>query len=106
MTLERFLGTARRCLLPTKTQRTNGASQLVRYCALVLGLSLSLAAHAQAPIVTPSDTVRLTLPEAEHRFVLNNLQLLAQRYNITAQQALAVQARLIDNPTITLDQNA
>jgi cobalt-zinc-cadmium efflux system outer membrane protein len=109
VTLERFLGTARRCLLPTKTQRAKGASQLVRYCALVLGLSLSLASHAQAPIATgamPTDTVRLTLPDAEARFVLNNLQLLAQRYNITAQQALAVQARLIDNPTITLDQNA
>jgi cobalt-zinc-cadmium efflux system outer membrane protein len=107
--LERFLGTARRCLLPTATRRANGAGQLLRYCALALGLSLHLTAHAQAPTGAGSvsgDTVRLTLPEAEQRFVLNNLQLLAQRYNITAQQALAVQARLIDNPTITLDQNA
>jgi cobalt-zinc-cadmium efflux system outer membrane protein len=73
---------------------------------------LATAAHAQAPATAPGDaplpvdTVRLTLPEAEQRFVQNNLQLLAQRYNITAQQALALQARLIDNPTITLDQNA
>ncbi|WP_151088064.1 TolC family protein [Hymenobacter baengnokdamensis] len=51
------------------------------------------------------DTLRLTLPDAEQRFVQNNLQLLAQRYNITAAQALAVQAKLIDNPTISLDQN-
>jgi cobalt-zinc-cadmium efflux system outer membrane protein len=59
---------------------------------------------ASSPL--PVDTVRLTLPDAEQRFVQNNLQLLAQRYNITAAQALAVQARLIDNPTILVDQNA
>jgi cobalt-zinc-cadmium efflux system outer membrane protein len=107
--LERFLGAARRCLLPTKTRPTQGASRLLRYGGLVLGLTFGVAAHAQTPLVAgpaSSDTVRLTLPDAEQRFVLNNLQLLAQRYNITAQQALAIQSRLIDNPTITLDQNA
>ncbi|MDJ0366917.1 TolC family protein [Hymenobacter sp. H14-R3] len=77
---------------------------------LLAGLSLGLAAHAQAPLTVggtplPVDTVRLTLPDAELRFVQNNLLLLAQRYNITAAQALAVQARLIDNPTILVDQN-
>jgi cobalt-zinc-cadmium efflux system outer membrane protein len=50
--------------------------------------------------------VRLTLPEAEQRFVQNNLEVLAQRYNISAQQALAIQARLIDNPTVLVDQNS
>ncbi|MGI4867904.1 MAG: TolC family protein [Janthinobacterium lividum] len=84
--------------------------RLTRYAGLVvLGLSLAPAAHAQAPTVpsvAPADTVRLTLPDAEVRFVQNNLQVLAQRYNITAQQALAVQARLIDNPTILVDQNS
>lgn len=75
---------------------------------MLLGLSLTPAARAQQPVAASSpvaDTVRLTLPDAEVRFVQNNLQLLAQRYNITAQQALVVQARLIDNPTILLDQN-
>lgn len=73
---------------------------------------LGIAGRAQAQSSAsaspsqPVDTVRLTLPEAEQRFVQNNLQLLAQRYNITAQQALAIQARLVDNPTISLDQNA
>ncbi|AMR25722.1 hypothetical protein A0257_00540 [Hymenobacter psoromatis] len=84
---------------------------MVRAGVLLAGLSLSLApaASAQLPAGAPAppvDTVRLTLPEAEQRFVQNNLQVLAQRYNITAAQALAVQARLIDNPTIQLDQNA
>jgi len=76
---------------------------------LLAGLSLGLApmavAQSAAPPILPVDTVRLTLPAAEQRFVQNNLQVLAQRYNITAQQALAIQARLIDNPTILVDQN-
>ncbi len=74
----------------------------------VFSLGLAPAAHAQVPTAGNSlsaDTVRLTLPDAEVRFVQNNLQVLAQRYNITAQQALAIQARLIDNPTILVDQN-
>jgi cobalt-zinc-cadmium efflux system outer membrane protein len=84
----------------------------VRRASLLLaGLSLGHAAHAQTPLMVGSmplsvDTVRLTLPDAEQRFVQNNLQVLAQRYNITAAQALAIQARLIDNPTILVDQNA
>ena len=77
---------------------------------LAAGLSLGPGAHAQAgpalPTPLPVDSVRLTLPDAEQRFVQNNLQLLAQRFNISAAQALGVQARLIDNPTILLDQNA
>jgi cobalt-zinc-cadmium efflux system outer membrane protein len=107
--LVRFLGAARCCLLLNKNWPAQAARRLLRYGGLVLGLSLGLTAHAQAPLATSpatGDTLRLTLPEAEARFVQNNLQVLAQRYNITAQQALAVQARLIDNPTITLDQNA
>ncbi len=114
--LRRFLGTATRSLMPqTMPSTPSGPGRLTRYFGLVLtGLSLALApaAHAQTPTQPTAaaslaaDTVQLTLPEAEQRFVQNNLQLLAQRFNITAAQALAVQARLIDNPTIVLDQNA
>ncbi len=85
-----------------------GARQTRRWLrAAALLLTLPLAARAQpaAPAAPAVDTVRLSLPEAEKRFVLNNLQLLAQRYNISAAQALAVQARLIDNPTLSVDQN-
>ncbi len=57
------------------------------------------AAHA-AP-----DTVRLTLAAAEQRFWQGNFQLLAQRYNVTAAQAQILQARLWDNPTVSMEQN-
>ncbi|TGD82330.1 TolC family protein [Hymenobacter wooponensis] len=52
-----------------------------------------------------ADTVRLTLTEAEQRFTQNNLNLLAQRYNVSAAQAQILQAKLWDNPTISLEQN-
>ena len=63
-------------------------------------------AAALPPPPPPADTLRLTLPEAEQRFVANNLQVLAQTYNISTAQALARQARLVDNPTLVLEQNA
>jgi len=48
------------------------------------------------------DTLRLPLPEAEKMFLDSNLQLLAQRYNIDASQALVIQARLWPNPTFSI----
>jgi outer membrane protein, heavy metal efflux system len=48
------------------------------------------------------DTLRLQLPEAEKMFLDSNLQLLAQRYNIDANQALVIQARLWPNPTFSI----
>ena len=80
-----------------------------RRLGLLAGLLLLLGSAARAQSATTAtavDTVRLALPDAEQRFVQNNLELLAQRYNVSAQQALAIQARLIDNPTLFVDQNA
>jgi cobalt-zinc-cadmium efflux system outer membrane protein len=54
----------------------------------------------------PADTLRLTLAEAEQRFAQNNLAILAQQFNVTVAQAQALQARLLDNPSFTLEQNA
>ncbi len=79
--------------------------------SLLLFLSLSSVVigpgRAQTrPQPAPTDTVRLLLPEAEQRFFQQNLAVLAQQYNVTVAQAQAVQARIIDNPTVTLEQNA
>jgi outer membrane protein, heavy metal efflux system len=48
------------------------------------------------------DTVPLSLPEAERMFLDSNLQLLAQRYNVDAQKALIIQARLWPNPNLAI----
>lgn len=51
------------------------------------------------------DTAQLTLAQAEQRFVQGNLQLLSQRFNSTAAQAQILQARLWDNPVVSVEQN-
>src|SRR5258708_19671931 len=48
------------------------------------------------------DTLRLTLPQAEKAFLDSNLLLLAQKYNIDAQKALIIQAKLWPNPNLSL----
>ncbi|GAA4021448.1 TolC family protein [Hymenobacter glaciei] len=83
---------------------------------LVLALAATRAqaqvpAHATGPahatILPPAtaDTLRLTLPRAEQQFVRNNLAVLAQQYNVTVAQAQTVQARLLDNPSLYVEQD-
>jgi cobalt-zinc-cadmium efflux system outer membrane protein len=47
---------------------------------------------------TPGDTLKLTVKQAEDRFIQNNLQLMAQHYNIDVAQAQVITARLFPNP--------
>ncbi|MFT3855880.1 MAG: TolC family protein [Ilumatobacteraceae bacterium] len=49
-----------------------------------------------------TDTLQLDLPHAEKLFLDSNLLLLAQRYNITANEALVLQARLWPNPNFAI----
>ena len=51
-----------------------------------------------------TDTLRITLPEAEQQFSKNNFSLLAQKFNIEASKAQIIQAQLLPNPTINLEQ--
>jgi len=48
------------------------------------------------------DTLRITLSDAEKMFVDSNYQLLAQKYNIDAQKALVLQAKLYPNPNFSI----
>jgi len=50
------------------------------------------------------DTLSLTLQQAQQRFLDSNYALLAQRYNIDAQRALIIQARLLPNPNLSVSQ--
>ena len=47
----------------------------------------------------------ITLEEAEKVFLKSNLMLLAQQYNISAKQALVIQAKAYPNPTFNADFN-
>lgn len=50
-------------------------------------------------------SVKLTLQEAGQRFATCNLELIAERYNIDIAEAEVIQARLFENPVISLEQN-
>ncbi len=49
--------------------------------------------------------VRLSLDEALERFTACNLSLIAERYNIDMAKAQVMQAKLFENPVISLEQN-
>ena len=52
-----------------------------------------------------SNPLKLTMKEAEELFRTHNLLLVAEYYNVDMAQAQVVQAKLFDNPIITLEQN-
>ena len=52
-------------------------------------------AFAQTPV---SDTLKLTVKQAEDQFIKNNLSLIISRYNIDNASAQIITARLFQNP--------
>ena len=52
-----------------------------------------------------SDTLQMSMQQAEKLVVEKNLSLLAARYSVDAQQALIQQAKYWDNPMLNTDQN-
>jgi cobalt-zinc-cadmium efflux system outer membrane protein len=72
-----------------------------RFLSLILLLAVSkIIAQSSS-----SDTIKITLRECEKQFLDKNLLLLAQKCNVDASKALVIQARLWDNPNITVNQN-
>jgi len=61
---------------------------------LVIGYQV----HAQGQ---QADTLKLTLKQAENQFLKNNLQLIAQRYNIDNANAAVITAKLFPNPDLS-----
>jgi len=59
-----------------------------------------------AALATPTDTLRLTLDQAQARFMQANFQLLAQHFNIDVADAAIRQALLRDNPNLQMEVNA
>lgn len=70
----------------------------------LIGLTAVLCTGIYLP-ANAQDTIHISLPEAEKQFTQKNLQLLAEKYNIDIAKAAALQARLYNNPTLTLSGN-
>lgn len=73
-------------------------------CRVIIGIHLLLALCAEQQVYA-QDTVRITLPEAESIFLNKNLNLLAEKYNISIAEAQVIQARLYPNPNIAVSGN-
>ncbi|MBX7203385.1 MAG: TolC family protein [Bacteroidia bacterium] len=69
--------------------------------ALMLALLFAIPRGVKA-----MDTLTVSIKQADSTFLKNNLLLLAGQLNISANQALQIQARVWPGPTITFDLNA
>jgi cobalt-zinc-cadmium efflux system outer membrane protein len=74
-----------------------------RLLYLIIGISLHVSSgYAQNSF---TDTVKITVCQADSLFLTKNLTLLSERYNVDAARALIIQSRLWDNPNVTVNQN-
>jgi len=69
------------------------------------GICLLQTATIQAQDISQPDTIKLDIVSTEKIFLEKNLQLLAQHYNIQSAEALVIQAKKWENPTLNTDQN-
>lgn len=76
-------------------------SNFLKYQLLIFGFALlgfSENAAAQA-----TDTLKISLPEAEKLFIQNNYQLIAQNYQTDQARAEIITAKLFDNPELNVE---
>ena len=74
--------------------------RLKRIVVIVFGTLLMNAAIAQQ-----ADTLSLSISQCQKIFNDQNLQLLSKQYDINIAKAQLIQARIIDNPSIYIEQN-
>ena len=77
---------------------------LNRYVTIVMVFCITIYTASAQPIGLFKDTMKISLDSAETIFIRNNFQVLAQRYNVDAQKALIIQAKLLPNPNLTLSR--
>jgi len=86
---------------PAGASSATGAGTAFGQYPVAMGAPAGAAAFAM-----PTDTLRLTLDQAQARFMQANFQLLAQHYNIDVANAAIRQALLRDNPNLQMEVNA
>lgn len=74
-------------------------------CCTVFVFALSVFGKVQAQSIS-TDSISLNMDSLEARFLRNNLDLLASRYNIDIQKAQIIQAKLFPNPNVSIQQIA
>jgi len=76
-----------------------------RVFCIFFTLSIFLAIRCDTALAQAgkSDTLKLTVKQAEDRFLKNNMQLLAQRYNVDIANAQVITAKLFPNPDFSIN---
>ncbi|ACU61190.1 TolC family protein [Chitinophaga pinensis] len=77
-------------------------ARIAMFCRILLCCVLLLTIKSS---VQAQDTLHITLQDAEKQFLEKNLQLLAEKYNVSIAQAEIIQAKLYNNPNLTLSGN-
>lgn len=73
----------------------------LKTCLVIFGFVLpGLAENA---IAQTTDTLKLSLPQAEELFIKNNYQLIAQNYQTDQAKAEIITAKLFDNPELSFE---
>jgi cobalt-zinc-cadmium efflux system outer membrane protein len=73
------------------------------FCCMVFMQAHIALAQTYLP---KTDTFSINIQDAEKMFLENNLQILAQKYNVNATKALIIQAKLYPNPNFNIEQGA
>ena len=81
---------------------TNGYAQTPTITVSQSG-TISSSANAALASVPGTDSVRLTLAQAENQFLARNINLLTSQLGISESQAQQIQAQLRPNPTVYLE---
>jgi outer membrane protein, heavy metal efflux system len=61
---------------------------------------------AESQTIVKADTVSLTMQDAENLFLKNNFDLIAAKYQISEADAALIQAKLWDNPVLSIEKEA
>lgn len=73
----------------------------MKFLLVLIGSAMLLN---QSLYAQKADTLKLSLSDAEQQFSQRNFLLLAQKYGIEAAKATIIQASLLPNPTLNLEQ--
>ncbi len=79
--------------------------EVLRYILKIILLVLFISPSVLSETKSSTDTVRINLDTAEQIFIQSNLQLLAAKYNLAASKAAIIQAKLWNNPNLSIGQN-
>jgi cobalt-zinc-cadmium efflux system outer membrane protein len=79
--------------------------QRLRAGCYILVFLLSISGIQAQRVNNETDTLKISLPDADRIFLEKNLALMAAQYDLSIAEAGIIQARLYENPSVYFEQN-